>query len=167
MRIGIDMDETLTDTEISFNEIIKKHNVNFNKKYSDNWSKKEAEYILSNYCEEIIAGAKIKKDAKEAIKCLKDSGHKLFIITARSNHYSKKIEDITYNLIKENDLELDGCYFNQHKKSDLAKKLKIDLMIDDSKYVYNNMKKENIDCILFGDKINNWKDVLKYIERRN
>jgi len=29
------------------------------------------------------------------------------------------------------------------------------------------MKKENIDCILFGDKIKTWDDVLKYIERKN
>ena len=39
-------------------------------------------------------------------------------------------------------------------------------MIDDSVYVYNNMKKDNIECILFGDKIKTWKEVLKYIERK-
>lgn len=167
MRIGIDVDETLTDTEISFNEVIKKYNIKFDKKYSDKWSKKEAEYLLGNFCEEIIGEAKLKKGAKEAIKFLKDSGHELFIITARNNNYSKNIEDITRNLMKENNLEIDDYYFNQNKKSGIAKKLNIDLMIDDNINVYNNMKKVNIDCILFGDEIKNWKDVLKYIERKN
>ena len=37
-------------------------------------------------------------------------------------------------------------------------------MIDDSVYVYNNMKKEGIDCILFGDKIKTWNEVLEYIK---
>lgn len=167
MRIGIDVDETLTDTEISFNEVIKKHNVDFNKKYSDYWSKDEAEYILSNFCEEIIGGAKLKEGAKEIVQKLKKDGHELFIITARSNHYSKNIKDITHSLMEDNDLEFDGYYFEQNKKSDIAKKLNIDLMIDDNINVYNNMKRENIDCILFGDKIKTWDEVLKYIERKN
>ena len=37
-------------------------------------------------------------------------------------------------------------------------------MIDDSVYVYDNMKQEGIDCILFGDKIKKWDEVLKYIK---
>jgi len=125
MRIGIDVDETLTDTEISFDEVIKKHNVDFNKKYSDYWSREEADFILNNFCEKIIAGSKLKKGAKEVIKKLKDNGHKLFIITARNNHYSKNIETITHSLMEDNDLEFDGYYFNQNKKSDIAKKLMI------------------------------------------
>lgn len=167
MRIGIDVDETLTDTALSFDEVIKNNNVNFTKKYWDNWSKEEAEYILSNFCEEIIDGAKLKEGAKEVVQKLKKEGHELFIITARSNHYSKNIEAITHTLMKENNLEFDGYYFNQNKKSNLAKKLKIDLMIDDNINVYNNMKRENIDCILFGNKIKTWDEVLKYIERKN
>ena len=39
-------------------------------------------------------------------------------------------------------------------------------MIDDNYYVYNNMKKDGIECILFGDKIKTWKDVLEYIEKK-
>ena len=40
------------------------------------------------------------------------------------------------------------------------------LMIDDNKNVFNNMKKENIDCILFEDKIKNWNEVFEYIVDR-
>ena len=44
--------------------------------------------------------------------------------------------------------------------------LKLDLMIDDSKHVYENMKKEKIDCILFGDKIKTWDEVFEYIKEK-
>ena len=46
------------------------------------------------------------------------------------------------------------------------KKLNIDLMIDDSRFVYDNMKNDGIDCILFGDKIKTWEEVLEYIREK-
>lgn len=39
-------------------------------------------------------------------------------------------------------------------------------MIDDNINVFNNMKKDGIDCILIGDEIKTWKDVLEYIKRK-
>lgn len=167
MRIGIDIDETLTDTEIAINEILKKNNIVFNKKYDDKWTKEEVDFIFGNFYDEIIIGAKIKKGAKEVLSKLKKEGHELFIITARNNDYSNNTQNLTYDFIKENKLDITEVYFDQYKKSDLAKKLNIDLMIDDNVNVYNNMKKDGIDCILFRDKIKTWEDVLKYIERKN
>lgn len=167
MKIGIDIDETLTYTEISINQILKKNNIDFNKKYNDIWTKEEVNFIFGNFYDEIIIGAKIKKDAKEVLSRLRKAGHELFIITARNNDYSNNTQMLTYNFIKENKLDITNVYFNQNKKSDLAKKLGIDLMIDDNKKVYENMKKENINVILFGDEIKTWKDILKYIERIN
>lgn len=167
MRIGIDIDETLTDTEISINEIIKRNNIDFNKKYNDIWTKEEVDFIFGNFYDEIIIGAKIKEGAKETLSKLKKDGHELFILTARNNDYSNNTQKLTYNFIEENKLDIKEVYFNQIKKSDLAKKLKIDLMIDDNKKIFENMKKENIETILFGDKIKTWEEVLKYIERKN
>lgn len=167
MKIGIDIDETLTDTEISINQILKRNNIDFNKKYNDICTKEEVNFIFGNFYDEIIIGAKIKKDAKEVLSRLRKAGHELFIITARNNDYSNNTQMLTYNFIKENKLDITNVYFNQNKKSDLAKKLGIDLMIDDNKKVYENMKKENINVILFGDEIKTWKDILKYIERIN
>jgi len=66
--------------------------------------------------------------------------------------------------MKKEKIKISEFYFAESRKSDLAKKLNLDLMIDDSDYVYNNMKKDNINCILFGDKIKTWKEVLEYIK---
>lgn len=164
MRIGIDIDDTLVDTSESFDDVRKKYNINFSKSWKEEWTKEEKKFIFNTYLDEILLGAKIKEKAKEVIEYLSDLGHELFIITARSNKYCKQIEEKTKEFIKREKLKILNIYMEQSKKSDLAKKLKIDLMIDDSVYVYNNMKQEGIDCILFGDRIQSWDEVLKYIK---
>lgn len=166
MIIGIDIDDTLVSTSESFDRVIKKYNVNFNKKIKDEWAHEERDFIFGNYLEEILVNAPLKKGVKEVLDYLHNLGYKLIIITARSNNYCENIEEKTLEMIKRENLKISEFYFNQDKKSDLARKLKLDLMIDDSEYVYNNMKEDNIDCILFGDKIKNWDEVLEYIERR-
>lgn len=166
MIIGIDVDDTLVSSSESFDKVIKKYNVDFNKKFKDEWTQEERDFIFENYLKEILVNAPLKKGAKEVINYLDSLGYKLIIITARNNNHCKDIEEITREFIKKENIKISEVYFNQDKKSDLAKELNLDLMIDDSEYVYNNMKEDNIECILFGDKIKNWDEVLKYIERR-
>lgn len=166
MRIGIDIDETLTDTKKSFYETLEKYQIMFNGEYH-NWHQQEsAQLIVNNHLEEIMSKAKLKDRAKEVLDELYNRGHELFIITARSNNYCSCLETITNQLVKDNDLNIKEVYFNQDEKSVLAKKLGIDLMIDDSASVYQNMQKEKIDCILFGDKITTWTEVLEYINKK-
>lgn len=165
MRIGIDVDDTLVNSSKSFENIKKKYNLDFKKTFKDKWTTKEKNYIFNNYLKEILINVELNKYAKEIIDELVNDGHELFIITARSNRYCDDIETETINLVKKNNIKINKFYFGKRKKSDIAKKLNLDLMIDDSLYVYENMKKENIDCILFGNKIKNWNDVMKYINK--
>lgn len=166
MRIGIDIDDTLVDTSESFDKVIKKNNANFSKKYKDKWNEEEKNFIFNNYLEEFLKGARLQENAKEVTDYLVSFGHELIIITARSNRYCKDIEEYTKKFIKKENLKILEMYFGQNKKSDLAKKLKIDLMIDDDISVYNNMKNDGIECILFGDEIKTWEDVLEYIKQK-
>lgn len=165
MRIGIDIDETLVNTEDSFKRIVDKYNLNIKCKYRDIWTKDEFS-ILYPYFTEMLGNVNLKANAKEVIRKLTDLGHELYIITARSNKYSARIEDVTLDMLDKNSIVVKKVYFGEDKKSTLAKKLKLDLMIDDSVEVYKNMKKEGIECILFGDKIRNWKEILEYINRK-
>lgn len=165
MRIGIDIDDTLTNTSESFANVVKKYNINFTKKFKDRWTKEEFESFVP-YLDEILGCAEFKEDTIKVIQKLNELGHELYIITARGNNYSKNIETITNNMLENNNLTFKEIYYNQYKKSDIAKKLNIDLMIDDNKSVYFNMQNESIDCILFGDKIKTWKEVFEYINRK-
>ena len=166
MIIGIDIDDTLVNTSQSFDNVIKKYNVNFNKKFKDDWTKEEFEFIFNHYLKEILLSAKLNEGAKEVIDYLNDKNYKLIVITARSNRYDASIPEETIKQLKSENINITEFYFDEEEKASLAKKLKLDLMIDDSHHVYENMKKENIDCILFGDKIKTWKEVLEYIKQK-
>lgn len=165
MRIGIDIDETLVNTEDSFKRIVDKYNLNIKCKYRNIWTKDEFS-ILYPYFTEMLGNVNLKANAKEVIEKLTNLGHEIYIITARSNKHSPRIEDVTLDMLDKNSIDVKKVYFGEDKKSTLAKKLKLDLMIDDSEYVYKNMLKEGIDCILFGDKIKTWDEVLDYINRK-
>ena len=166
MIIGIDIDDTLVSSSESFDEVIKKYKDNFKKKFKDVWTREEKNYIFDNYLEETLRNAKLKEYAKEVINYLSSLGYRIIIITARNEDHCKGIEHFTKEFIKKENIKVDEFYFGEFKKSDIAKKLNLDLMIDDNEEVYKNMKLENIDCILFGDKIKNWKEVLEYIKRK-
>ena len=168
MRIGIDIDDTLVSTSQSFYRLVKKHNMEFNKRYNDfstTWTKEERDYIFDKFLYEILTGARFKRGAKKAISEISKK-HDLFIITARCNHYCDKIEDATNEFIEKNKLNIKKIYFGHDKKSGMAKRLNLDLMIDYSPSVYKNMKEANIDCILFGVRFKNWEEILKYIESK-
>lgn len=167
MRIGIDIDDTLVNSSKSFENVKVKYNLNFKKSFKDKWNEEEKSLIFNNFLREILVNVELNKGAKEVIAKLIADGHELFIITARSNRYCNSIEEDTIKLIKSNNINITKIYFGEDRKSDICKKLNIDLMIDDSLYVYENMKKENIDCILFGDKIKTWKEVMNYINKNN
>ena len=166
MIIGIDVDDTLVNTSESFDRVIKKYNIDFTKKFKDDWTEDEIKFIFDNYLEEILLDAEIKEGAKEVIDYLNNKNYKLIVITARSNKYKKNIKERTIEQLQKEGINVSEFYFDEYEKSLLAQKLKLDLMIDDSKYVYDNMKRVGIDCILFGDKIKTWNEVLEYIKEK-
>ena len=166
MIIGIDVDDTLVSTSESFDRVIKKYNIDFTKKFKDDWTEDEIKFIFDNYLEEILLDAEIKEGAKEVIDYLNNKNYKLIVITARSNKYKKNIKERTIEQLQKEGINISEFYFDEYEKSLLAQKLKLDLMIDDSKYVYDNMKNDGIDCILFGDKIKTWNEVLEYIKEK-
>ena len=160
------MDDTLVSTSESFDEIIKKYDVKFDKKFKDNWTEEEKDYIFKNFLDETLYNAKIKPYVKEVLEELTNRGHELFIVTARNNNHCKNAERFTKEFILNNNIKISNFYFGQFKKSDVAKKINLDLMIDDDVRVYNNCMNDNIDCILFGDKIKDWNQVHEYIKQK-
>ena len=107
MNIGIDIDNTLTNTSIVSNTLVKQdilyHGIN---DYHDlnNEDKKD---FLSKYLEQIVWNVNIKDDALEVLKYWKSKGYKLVFITARG------VEE-TNNKSNINSIYLSSLYFILH-----------------------------------------------------
>ena len=178
MRIGIDIDDTITDTSKIINEYSRKigksnmiGNIDFvNLK---NESLDDYKSFLKKYIDEVLDNCPIKDGSIEVINKLKQSGNQIYLITARSNRYSKNIYDITVNYLKRNNIVYDELFFDYEDKYDICQRLNLDYMIDDNIEVYNSLLGTRVKPILFEKdctkdldllKVNNWNDILNIIK---
>lgn len=184
MRIGIDVDDTITDTS----EILASYATKHSNDYSDD------NYLINNidkmmrgfldndilrrfftdYAEKIALNAKIKPDASKIINKLKDEGHEIYVITARSKTYFKDPEALTINYLKNHDIKCDKVITSKTFKSEVCKEEKIDIMFDDAIDTCESIKKEGIKAVVFNstinlekdttcDRVNNWMEAFDYI----
>lgn len=148
MRIGIDIDDTLTDTyELIFNyaqyftanELKKEINQVDREKIKDrftknfhNWAKEDEEAFFDKYYETIVSNVRIKPFAKEIIDKLRDEKNEIYFITARFLSSKFDIEQATKKWLEENEIEYEGIYLNVSDKAKIIKENKIDILIDDN-----------------------------------
>lgn len=155
MRIGIDLDDTITKTEeilfkyakmyneeekISFK--INREEWNWNKAFG--WDEENCERFFSRYLKRIFEEAEIKENAKERINELKDEGNKIVIITARDTKSLKEVHDVCEKWLISNKVNVDKIVVDGEDKAQKCLENKIDIFIDDGVYncenVYNNLK---------------------------
>lgn len=143
MKIGIDLDGVVFDTEKEFrvySELydmleLKRNSKIDNKamRFQDrfNWTEKEVNDFLREYHKKIIIGANFMPGAKQVLEMLKEEGHSLVLITARGG-LNKDIIQITEELLRKNDMDIfDKYYWATENKADVCIKENIDIMIDD------------------------------------
>lgn len=141
------------------------------------WSKKECRRN-DKYCVSTIFDyIKPKTDARLCIKRLRENGHKIVLISARGKDgYSTKKQ--TINWLKNNGICYDKLFTHISDKVEIAKKEKIDIMIEDQSNIVDQMQNAGIKGILFnsyfnhGDRgkykiFNSWIDVYEYINPGN
>lgn len=159
MRIGIDIDDTVVNTTESFFSVMKKHNINeelYYRKFMD----PERLDFLHKYYDEIILNTNLKYNVVEVLNELNRLGHKIFVITARNYEFGKYSVSNVFDLIEKYKLPIEEVYYDEQEKYDAFKKLKLDLMIDDSEYVCDLLKKNNINYLMF-DSLSNKDSNLK------
>lgn len=173
MRIGIDIDDVITNTSETMQEYVMK----------DKNSKKIKEYMVEimkgnpsepeivQFCTEnyikVFKETTVKKHASEVIKRLLNEQNEVYLITARGEHleFFKGSEKITIEFLKENDINYTGIIFNSTDKASLCKENHIDLMIDDSVAHCEDVRNVGIKSILFTSLVN--RDINTTIERVN
>ena len=148
MNIGIDIDDTISNTFETFLPYMKKFvEQDLNRKLDLNLSSKidyyniiekygiseeEARTFWVNYYVLILETVKPRKSAVEVINNLKEKGHKVFLITARLDDGIVDVKAITKKWLEVNRINYDKLIINSHNKLETAKQENINLFIDDS-----------------------------------
>ena len=179
MRIGIDLDETICNTSKIINEYMNQYALKENIDVDAVMPTRRDDFF-NRYTVDIFKNVEIKPHVSEVLNRLKDEGHELYAITARSGELtSKKIEIVepTINWLKEHNIKIDKLITNAYheEKAQVCLENKIDLMIDDDIYNCQEIGKVGIKYLLFDDKnrydisnkVTNWLDIEKIIERND
>ncbi len=155
MRIGIDLDDTITKTDeilfkyakiyneeekILFN--INREEWNLTKAFG--WNEENIKEFFSKYLKSIYEEAEIKENAKERINKLKDDGNEIIIITARDTKSLKQVHKVCKDWLINNKINVDKIVVDGEDKAQKCLENKIDIFIDDNicncENVYNNLK---------------------------
>lgn len=148
MILGIDIDDTITDTyevlvsyaqeysiDVLKNEPILKEgscNNHFYTQYLYDWKNGEDIAFLNEYYEKVVNEVRPKTLALKYLKRLHDEGNKIVLITARWKPENFDVEKETKKWIEKYNIPCDKLIINAENKLVAAKQENIDVFIDDS-----------------------------------
>lgn len=184
MKIGVDVDNTITNTMPIlkaycriYNEEVIKRNLKMNEKgYSTltfyNWTTEENLIFCNKYLQEIVLQADIKENAREIIEKMKNEDNEIYIITARREPTFIDPYGTTKKFLDENNIVYDKIVANCGDKYKYCRENGIELMMDDEPQNINAISKimpviafkgiHNEDCK--GNnviKVNTWEEAYK------
>lgn len=192
MNIGIDIDNTITNTLPILKKYCRRYNdtvVKRNLQMHENgfasynlydWTPDENMDFCLRYLEEIVLQARIKEHAKEEINKLKNQGHKIYIISSRATPMFKTPFETTEKFLKEHGIVYDKLLVGKIEKKPFCIENKLDILMEDDPQYINEMSEfipvivldtyYNKQCI--GNNINrvfDWNEVysnVKMLEKR-
>lgn len=148
MIIGIDIDDTIADTnEMLFNyaqeytidvlkrePIIREDSCNTHRyvQYLHNWNDGEDVEFLNGVYEKVLSETRPKTLAIKYLQKLHEEGHKLILITARWESDRFDVRKTTEDWVKRYNVPCDKIIINAENKLIAAKQENVDLFIDDS-----------------------------------
>lgn len=176
MRIGIDIDDTLTHTKKIFPKKIKKYRKKHHiKRYSDTFQLSEEDFakFLKEYGKSIYLNMKEKKHATSIIKGWIKEGHEIYFITARNKKDVPNVEEYTKEYLKQRKIKYQEIIFEAANKYLASKKLNLDVYIDDQERMLDTFPAKDAYLIRFVpnkkvyskyQKATNWKEIDKIIK---
>lgn len=171
MIIGIDIDDTLTflqDTKIkTAQNYIKKHNLPYKIVNPDalffkdmvNWTEEECDTFWISEADEMLAKVPARKNASKVITNLKQNGHKIVIITARSSQWHKDPYQMSYDWLVKNNIPFDKIIVGHIDKTQVCIDEKLDVFIDDIPLPLVKLQPHNIKTILMSTPHNKNQDI--------
>ena len=160
MNIGIDLDDVVYDTSVEVEKEIEKAN---NPRLLDfkvqlmRGAMSEMPSDVAQFLKDTIisytSNAKPIKNATDTLKKLRDEGHIITIITARSDAIRDGVVDTTLKSLKKYGIDkgilYDKIIFEGANKGDVCEKEKIDLFVDDSPINCMHVRERGINVLAF------------------
>lgn len=168
MKIGIDIDDVITDTSLSMKDYIIKYDTNGEiVKHIEEVMRGEMptpsiKQFFDDHNVEIFGNAKQKENANMVINRLL-LNNEIFLITSRGEEKYIGSETVTLNYLKSHNINYTKIIFNSFNKAKICKENRIDIMVDDSVKYCEEIRKENIKSIVFTSEVN--KNINTNIER--
>lgn len=187
MKIGIDLDGVVIDSETTFrtyeeifdidtvkgNNLINREEPKFQARY--NWKEEQKQEFIEKYFLTVSKESNLMSGFIGVYNLLKKQGHKLVVITARGG-FVKEMKDDAIRLLEENNIDFDKYYWKIDDKLEVCKNENVDIMIDDDWRIINKLAKNNIKTLYFRDtnlvkleenkyikEVNNWGDIYRFI----
>lgn len=192
MKIGIDLDGVVIDSETTFrtyeelydllvlkgNNLIDREEPKFQARY--NWTKEQQKDFTDKFFLQVSKESNLMSGFVATYKYLKEQGHEFVVITARGltldGNFMKEMEDDAKRVLNEQNIVFDKYYWGQGDKLDVCQKENIDIMIDDDWRIIERLSSNNIKTLYFRDtnlkkikenkfvkEVNNWGDICRYI----
>ncbi len=189
MKIGIDLDGVVIDSEATFrtyeeifdidnlqgDNLINKEEPKFQARY--NWSEEQEKEFIEKYFLTVSKESNLMAGFIGAYNLLKKQGHEFVVITARGG-FVKEMKDDAIRLLEENNINFDKYYWKVDDKLEICKNENVDIMIDDDWKIIKQLSDNHIKTLYFRDtnlvkleeneyikEVNNWGDIYRIIKR--
>lgn len=187
MKIGIDLDGVVMDSEATFRtyeeifdvDVLKENNLvdreepKFQARY--NWTKEQEQEFINTYFMTVSRDSNLMSGFRAVYDLLKKQGHEFVVITARGGHV-KEMKDDAIRILGENGIEFDKYYWQVGDKLEVCQKENVDIMIDDDWIIAKRLSENNVNTLYFRDtnlkkleenefitEVNNWGDIYRVI----
>lgn len=191
MKIGIDLDGVVIDSETTFrtyeeifdidilngNNLINREEPKFQARY--NWTKEQEKEFIEKYFLKISKESNLMSGFMATYELLKQQGHEFVVITARGG-FIKEMKDDAIRLLNENNIKFDKYYWHIDDKLEICQKENVDIMIDDDWKIIKKLAENKIKTLYFRDtnlmkleeneyikEVNNWGDIYRYIRSKD
>lgn len=188
MKIGIDLDGVVIDSETTFrtyeeiydidtlkgNNLINREEPKFQSRY--NWAEEQEKDFIQKYFLRVSKESNLMSGFIGVYNLLREQGHEFVVITARGG-FIKEMKDDAIRLLDENNIKFDKYYWHVKDKLQVCKEENVDIMIDDDWKIIKNLADNQVKTIYFRDtnlkrleeneyvkEVNNWGDVYRYIK---
>lgn len=188
MRIGIDLDGVVFDSEAAFrtyeeifaieelagSPIIDREEPKFQARY--NWTNEQEQAFIDQYFSVISKQeSTLMPGFKAVYQRLKALGVEFVVITARGMFVPEMKED-SIHIFEQNGITFDKTYWMVEDKLEICQKENVDFMIDDDWKIIQRLADNNIHTLYFRDtnlrkiegnsmvqEVNNWGDIYRII----